>query len=88
MRTEALTDDDLDSGLVDGGMNCGVGGAGDAVVGPQCLVAQHIERRFPRMCAGEGEVAGRVPILGGEGVREPGQQAVDDRHDGVGVRDR
>ena len=40
------------------------------------------------MDAGERRVAGWMPILGGEGLAEPVQQVVDQRHDRVPIRDR
>ena len=67
-----------------------VGAVLERVIGPQHLRAvrhgDHLVGLPSRMGAGEARMAGRVPILGREGVGDgPGEQAVDRRHDGLAV---
>ena len=74
-RIGALADHHVDAGPVHRGMQCGAGSALHAMVRPQRLrlivELDQLERRAPRMRAGERNVAGRVPVLRGHHVPEP-----------------
>ena len=62
------------------------------MLGPQHLLAigqRHRLVGLPAVRGGEGGMPGRVPVLGGEGMREaPGQQPVDHRHHRIALRHR
>src|SRR5262245_24374280 len=61
----------------------------DAVIGPQHLSpvreAGCLERLLPRVTRRERDVAGRMPVLGEDHVREAGGEPIDDRDDLIAV---
>jgi hypothetical protein len=87
---EAFAEDELGLRDLDAGVDLGAGCVLDAVVGPEVLGAVRdldgLEGALAGVGAGEGDVAGGVPVLGEDDVGEPGGDGVDSGDDGVAVR--
>ena len=85
----ALADDQIDRTQVKIPVKIRPEGAGDAVIGPQDLfeTVEGDDLVGPlSVRRGEGDMPGRVPILGGHAFIESGRDGVDDRDDPVPFR--
>ena len=78
---EAFAEDELGVREVKVGVECSAGGSLEAVIGPEGLGAvgclDGVGVRLQAVGAGEGDVAGRMPVLGEEDVAEVAAEGVD-----------